>query len=82
VDSPRHRGNGLAGGIAFEEGWDFRVAAPSQLFEGAEGLDFRLSSLAVEQSEHQNPDPLKPKGLATRKSQRGYSALTWNSGII
>jgi hypothetical protein len=30
----------LAGGEAFDEGWNFRVAAPSRFFEGAEILVF------------------------------------------
>jgi hypothetical protein len=35
------------------------VAAPSLFFEGAVGLAFRMSLLAIERSEHKNPDPFE-----------------------
>jgi len=41
-----------------------------------------MSLLTIGATEPQNPDPLKPKGSATRKSETSSSALTYWSGII
>src|ERR1700675_4149471 len=41
-----------------------------------------MSLLAMKRKRSQNPDPLNPKGSATRKSKTSPSAMTYWSGII
>jgi hypothetical protein len=53
---------------------------PKAVLKG--GPRVRTSSLPTGGMRSQNPDPLKPKVSATRKSQTSPSAMTYWSGII
>jgi hypothetical protein len=72
----------MAGTPPFVTIFNFRVSAFSRIFERGEGVIFRMSTLGMERSEHQNPNPLNPKGSATRKSETSHSASTYWSDII
>jgi hypothetical protein len=59
----------------FDGASNFQVAVFWRVFEETEGLDFRLSLLALGQTKHQAPDSLSPKESAIRESQRDYLML-------
>jgi hypothetical protein len=56
------------------------MGSPKAVLKGEPRV--RTSSLPTEGMRSQNPDPLKSKVSATRKSQTSPSAMTYWSGII
>jgi len=58
----------LAGGPAFEKIVTFRVADSSWVSRGRWVWSSSSTFLRLELSENQNPDPLRTRGSATRKS--------------